>query len=69
MVLRIFIVYLFSAIQLIAWAQVTDSVAWVRTQPNDTTKVNLLIKFSKSFRETDFTKTVQLGLEAKALSK
>jgi tetratricopeptide (TPR) repeat protein len=65
---RAFYIIVFGLVCTTAMCQL-DSLAWLDNQPDDTIKVNLLIRFSKSFRETDFNKTLQLGNTAKSLSK
>jgi tetratricopeptide (TPR) repeat protein len=62
---RIFLIQVFWFVYSVAMCQ-PDSLARLE---DDTTKVNLLIKLSKSFRETDFNKALQHGITAKSLCK
>src|SRR5260221_10712400 len=63
------VILLLWSIQTISVGQKIDSLEWINKQKDDTLKVKVLIRFSKSFRETDHSKSLELGIAAKSLSK
>ncbi len=68
-IIRLNLIVLLWSIQTISVGQKIDSLEWISKQKDDTVKVKFLIRFSKSFRETDNSKTLELGIAAKSLSK